>query len=116
MLLIRNIFLKITHALRGIRLVFKEELSFRLELLFGVAAVVYVYFLWPIELYSVFALLISYFLILSFELMNTSIETAMERLHPGQHDLIGKSKDIAAGAVLLSGVLFFLILAVITFF
>lgn len=45
------------------------------------------------------------------ELQNSSFELALDRLHPELHDTIGKSKDMAAGAVLTAG--FFLIFVLV---
>jgi diacylglycerol kinase (ATP) len=33
------------------------------------------------------------------EVMNTAIEIVCDAMHPGHHPLIGKAKDVAAGAV-----------------
>ena len=41
-------------------------------------------------------------LILIVELINTAFEKMLERVHPDEHDIIGKSKDISAAAVLLA--------------
>lgn len=40
-------------------------------------------------------------LVLTAELLNTAIETVVDLASPEQHELARKSKDIAAGAVLL---------------
>jgi len=49
-------------------------------------------------------LALSYFLILITELQNTSIEAALDRIHPERHSEIGRSKDMMAGSVLLAGI------------
>lgn len=49
-------------------------------------------------------LILSYFLILITELQNTSVEAALDKIHPEHHHEIGKSKDMMAGSVLLSGI------------
>jgi len=40
-------------------------------------------------------------LVLAAEGINTAVENLADALHPEQHPLIGKAKDVAAGAVLL---------------
>jgi undecaprenol kinase/diacylglycerol kinase (ATP) len=40
--------------------------------------------------------------VISFELINTAIEELCNMIHPEQHPLIKKIKDISAGAVLLA--------------
>ncbi|MDE2446458.1 MAG: diacylglycerol kinase family protein [Alphaproteobacteria bacterium] len=42
-------------------------------------------------------------LVLTTEIMNTAVETVCDALHPDHHPLIGLAKDVAAGAVLMSG-------------
>jgi diacylglycerol kinase (ATP) len=37
------------------------------------------------------------------EVMNTAVELVCDALHPTHHPLIGKAKDVAAGAVLCAG-------------
>jgi diacylglycerol kinase len=41
-------------------------------------------------------------LILITELQNSALEEALNRIHPELHENIGRSKDMAAGAVLLA--------------
>jgi diacylglycerol kinase (ATP) len=36
------------------------------------------------------------------ETMNTAVELVCDALHPDQHPLVGKAKDVAAGAVLVA--------------
>jgi diacylglycerol kinase len=54
---------------------------------------------------------LAYVLILITELQNSSFEAALDRIHPEKHDEIGKSKDMAAGAVLTAG--FFLVFVMV---
>ena len=41
-------------------------------------------------------------LVLALELLNTALEASLNLLHPGQHPLVKRAKDAAAGAVLLA--------------
>lgn len=41
-------------------------------------------------------------LVVSAELLNTSIEALADHLHPGRHEAIQLTKDVAAGAVLIT--------------
>lgn len=41
-------------------------------------------------------------LVLATEGINTSIELLLDALSPGRHPLVGRSKDVAAGAVLVA--------------
>ena len=48
--------------------------------------------------WAIFALLIGS--ILAAELVNTAIEELLDHIHPEIHPVIGRAKDLAAGAVL----------------
>lgn len=41
-------------------------------------------------------------MVLGMEMLNTAIEELLDHLHPERHPNIGKAKDIAAGAVLIT--------------
>jgi diacylglycerol kinase len=43
-------------------------------------------------------------LVLALEGMNTALEALADAIHPEHHPLIGKAKDVAAGAVLMSAI------------
>lgn len=49
--------------------------------------------------WAVLALVIA--LVIAMEALNTSLEFVCDALHPEQHPLIGKAKDVAAAAVLI---------------
>jgi diacylglycerol kinase (ATP) len=90
-------------GLAGIGHAFRDDKSFRLEIVVGLPIYVGVaYILAPLSPIEWILFVGSYFFILIVELINTSIETLLDRLHPEKHELIAKSKDIASAAVLLS--------------
>lgn len=100
---------------RGLRHAFHDDKSFRLEILLGLPVyVVFGYILAPLPPLEWLMFIGSYLLILIVELINTSIEKLLDRLHPEKHELIEHSKDIASGAVLLS--LIFALAVVVTLF
>lgn len=37
--------------------------------------------------------------------LNTALETTIDRLHPEKHELIGRAKDMAAGATLSASII-----------
>ncbi|MCL1791404.1 MAG: diacylglycerol kinase family protein [Peptococcaceae bacterium] len=51
------------------------------------------------------AVLIMVGFVWSMELMNTALETLVDKIHPQEHPLIGAAKDAAAGAVLVASIL-----------
>lgn len=90
-------------AWNGIREVYKSEKNFRIHLLatalvissgvlFGVSALEW----------SVLALICS--LVISLEMVNSSVERVLDYLAPEHHPLAGIIKDISAGAVLISSI------------
>lgn len=100
--LIKKGFRKFIHAERGIHKAFRHDLSFRLEVLGIIPLIALNLVLWPLESFELIAIILAYGLMLLTELVNTSLEIALNRLHPLKHHLIGMSKDIAAGAVVIS--------------
>ena len=100
--LVHKIIYKVSCAIRGLYTAFTTDLSFRLDVLLGFLFVAFGYVVRPITEIEMFFLALAWILILITELQNTSIETALDTLHPEHHTNIGNSKDIAAGAVLCS--------------
>lgn len=98
-------------AVTGIQEGLREK-SFRAQLVCA-AAVIATILLLSLDAVSNAVLLLCVGLVLSAELFNTALESALDRLHPETHPAIQRAKDCAAGAVLvlsLFSVLIFLIL------
>jgi len=87
-------------AIQGIKTVWREEISFRIECFFSVCALglgVYVhlsYIDWVIIILSISGLLAA-------EIINTAIEDVCNKIEPNYDPIIGKIKDIMAGFVLI---------------
>ncbi len=91
------------YALKGLRHAYRADKSFRLEIRLGIPIYLAVgWILAPITPLELLFLLLSYFLILTVELMNTAFEKMLDKVHPEQHEMIGRSKDIASAAVLMT--------------
>ena len=87
-------------ALAGLRAGFVHEASVRTEAAALVAWMGVLCWLRPAPVW--WALSIgSLALIIAVELLNSALETVIDRLHPEQHPAIGMAKDMAAGAVFL---------------
>jgi diacylglycerol kinase (ATP) len=88
-------------SLNGLVSAFKYESAFRQELLLFS-------FLLPSGIYCAsspgmgIALLCSCFLVLSIELLNSGIESAIDRIGPEQHELSKLAKDYGSAAVMMS--------------
>ncbi len=88
-------------ALAGIRDAWKRERSFRFQVCCALGIWPVMFVLGP-ELiwWAVVAIVVG--MVLTTELINTSIEKLADHLHPDQHPSIGLVKDVAAGAVLVA--------------
>ncbi len=111
---IRKILRSFRYAFKGLRHAYMTDKSFRLEIHYGLP--IYMLLGWllaPLASWEFLFFAFSYLLILLVELINTAFEKMLDRLHPEQHELIGRSKDIASAAVLLAFVFAALVLAVL---
>lgn len=88
-------------SLSGLRAAFVHEASFRLEVYLSV-------FLLPLALWlgsgpiEKILLAGSVLLVLIVELLNSAVETTLDRIGPEFHTLAGRAKDIGSAAVLLT--------------
>ena len=73
------------------------------------------FFLYPLTQVELLFLILGWVLMLITELQNTSFETALDRIHPEQHVSVGRSKDMAAGAVLIASCFFGLVILTILY-
>ena len=88
-------------AFNGIKLVFREEGSFRYQFilllitfLFGLAI--------GLSKIEWVAIIFSATIVFTFEMVNTAIENMVDMISPNYNKMAGKIKDISAGAVLVS--------------
>lgn len=86
---------------RGLRMVFKEERSFKIDIGFATLAVAMaIYFRMALLEVAILVGIIA--LVLSLEVLNTVIERLSSQL--GRDPLVGKIKDISAGGVLIAAI------------
>jgi diacylglycerol kinase len=111
--MIKTFLLRFKYGINGILIALKTDSSYRQQF-YGIAAgiMIFIYFMLPLEKLDFLFLGLAYALILITELQNSSFEAALDRIHPEQHGEIGKSKDMAAGAVLTAG--FFLVFVMVS--
>lgn len=87
-------------AFCGIRTAFRSEKSFRTQIFFASVTLLVLIVLRPHPIWwGLLSLTVAS--VLAAELINTSLEAAIDRVHPQQHPMIAKAKDCAAGAVLV---------------
>ncbi|OPZ79344.1 MAG: Diacylglycerol kinase [Alphaproteobacteria bacterium ADurb.Bin438] len=114
---IKRIFNAFKYSYSGFISSFKSEEAFRQDLLFCLIFFVIALFL-PCDVISKIILIFPLVLIIIMELVNTAIETVVDRISEEYHELSKKAKDIGSLLVLLSfvfraGVWFFMILSFI---
>jgi diacylglycerol kinase (ATP) len=80
---------------------FKEESAFRQELTL-LALLTPIAFLLPISPLEKCALISSLILVLVVELLNSSVEAAIDRISFEHHDLSKRAKDFGSAAVMLA--------------
>jgi diacylglycerol kinase len=90
----------VPHAFRGIVSLIKNDNNFRIHL-WAVVVVVCIGFWIEFTESEWLAVIITMGIVLALEAMNTAIETIIDLVSPEYHDLAKKTKDVAAGAVLL---------------
>src|SRR3989344_487184 len=96
------------YALSGVSLAWKEEANFKIEVSVAVLAIVLGLFFGISRLEWVIILL-TIFIVLSVETLNTALEELCDRLEPEHDPRVGKIKDLAAAAVLITSIGAFLV-------
>jgi diacylglycerol kinase len=88
-------------AFRGVGTLFAICPNFRIHLVCTVAVVMLAAWLRmpPID-WAILALAIGS--VLTAEAFNTALESLADAVHPAEHPLVGRAKDLAAGAVVLA--------------
>lgn len=100
------------YAWKGLKFLILKEDSFKFQTLFSVIFIL-LGFYFDISKSEWFAQLGIMALVLSVEGLNSALEQMANFIQPNFDEVIGKVKDIAAGAVLVSGIFAFIILLII---
>lgn len=92
---------RLSHPLRGLRYAITHDFAIRFEIfVFGIIGLPVAYFLFgPFSAHELLLLIFCWFFIIVTELQNSAIETALDKIHPEHHRVIGRSKDLASAAV-----------------
>lgn len=91
------------YACQGLASAFRHEASFRTEVVFGVAALLFTLWLRPSWLWAALVV-IMIAVVLAAELFNTALEHLLDGLHPDEAEFVRIAKDCAAAAVLVFSV------------
>jgi len=97
---------------RGIKDAFLNEEAFRVQVLLCLVLVPLAFFIAQ-DYEQLLLMLITLFLVMIVELLNTAIETVVDRIGSEFHRLSGRAKDIGSAAVFISMLLFALVWGVL---
>ena len=89
------------YALTGLRIAFREELSFKIQLVFAVVTPALGWYL-GISRMEFLLVIFMIGLVLTAELFNTALEQLCDKFKSEHDPHIGRIKDLAAGAVLVA--------------
>lgn len=101
---LRRIWHALGHSMRGLAFALRVESSFRQELA-SAALLIPVAIALPVGPLQTLALIGSVLMVLIVELLNSSIESTVDRISLDHHRLSGRAKDLGSAAVLLALVL-----------
>jgi len=99
-----TLFKNASYAIDGLLHAIKNETSFKLELVIALIIFPAIYF-FPFTLMYKLVLVITYFLIMIAELLNSAVENVVDLVTTEIHPLAKAAKDIGATAVLFSVIL-----------
>ncbi len=91
----------IRYALSGLRYVFRNEQNFRIQIIATVFVLLLSYF-FEVRKYEFIVLILLSFVVMSLELVNSSLEKFFDVVNPRLKDQVRVAKDIMAGAVLFA--------------
>ena len=103
------------YSLQGLRATFREEEAFRVEVILALLLIPLGLFLGESGVEKVL-LVGSVLLVLIVEIVNSAIESVVDRIGSEQHELSGRAKDQGSAAVFLSMFLFLLVWGILLFF
>ena len=91
------------YAINGLISAFRTEVNMRVHIIAAVLICIagFYFNLTSVEWVVIVLCIV---LVISFELINTAIEELCNLVHPEQHPIIKKVKDIAAAAVLIAAI------------
>lgn len=97
----RRVFYATGYSCKGLKAAFKNEAAIRQELVLLMVAIIILCFL-DLPLLERLVMFASVVLVLVVELINSAIETVVDRISLEHNELSGRAKDIGSAAVLVS--------------
>jgi len=98
---LRAFFLSFVHAWRGLRVAFRTEQSFRIQVAFGLAVFAAIWIL-PLSATERVILLLAIAAVLVLELLNSMVERMVDLFKPRLHEYVRDIKYLMAATVLLA--------------
>lgn len=92
------------HALRGVRVVFSSEQSFRIQFYIALCVLLLAIF-FRVSLLELMILLFLVGAVLSLELINSIFERMIDAFKPRIHPVVRDIKDVMAGTVLIASLI-----------
>ena len=90
---------RLSHPFRGLRHAFASDDAIRIETALAAIGLPIVYFTFDLSAEELLLLIFCWFFVMVAELQNSAIEVALTKIHPDHDEAIGRSKDLAAAAV-----------------
>jgi diacylglycerol kinase len=95
---------RLSHPFRGLRYAFIHDDAIRIETVLAVTGLPTVYFQFHLSATKLLLLIFCWFFVMVTELQNSAIEIALTKVHPEHNEEIGRSKDLAAAAVVWAAI------------
>lgn len=96
-----RVILAIRYSIEGVLSALQEESAFRQECFMSIVFIPYAIWL-PVGLIETILMIFSVFLVLIVELLNSSVESAIDRISLSENILSKRAKDYASAAVFVS--------------
>lgn len=96
-----NFFKNTSYALRGLKDIFLNETSFRLEILILIILILTMIFI-DISLQHKILIILSFFVVIIAEAINSAIERTVDLVTTEYNEMAGRAKDVGSTIVFLS--------------
>lgn len=98
---LKRIYCAFFFSISGLAAAWKNEKAFRQEVLLAIVLIPAAFWLGE-NVIQISILLLTVFIVLITELLNTSVEVAIDRISDEKHELSKRAKDIGSAAVFIS--------------
>jgi diacylglycerol kinase (ATP) len=88
------------YSFKGLKAAFKHEAAFRQETILAIIFIVAAFFV-ATKIEHLILLIIGPFLVMTVEILNSAIESVVDRIGSERHELSGRAKDMGSAAVFI---------------